>query len=393
MSPQARSRRRGRLAGRGILLVGFRPEAFRAAKKLGLRVALLAEGPRKKEPSYPWALIGPSEAETREAILRLADQTPFEAVMAVTENGVGPACLARGLLDLPGSREPAPLIHKAAMKARIRSAGIPCADWMLLDRESRPEEVADTLGLPLIIKRPTGGGGKNLVVARDLPTLAEAIEPGWVAESYVRGLELSVETIRVDGEARFRNFTRYVEPRWVNLVPSTLSPRVRRSIGALADRALDALELHSGISHLEVFLAEGGPVFGEVAARPPGGRIMDLIELAYGFDPWEALLRIELGGRPRLPKRASRFAAVCFLHPGAGRIRAIHGLEEARSGSGIVLASSRVVPGGTLSPRIGVSERAAEVLATSDTAETCLHHLGNARRAIRFEVEPLDSSP
>ena len=38
---------------------------------------------------------------------------------------------------------------------------------------------------------------------------------------------------------------------------------------------------------MEVFLGEEGPVFGEIAARPPGGYLMDLIPRAYGFDPWE----------------------------------------------------------------------------------------------------------
>ena len=52
-------------------------------------------------------------------------------------------------------------------------------------------------------------------------------------------------------------------------------------------KLVDAFRFKDGVLHPEYFLdAEGELNFGEAASRIPGGHIFELIERAYGFDPF-----------------------------------------------------------------------------------------------------------
>ena len=108
------------------------------------------------------------------------------------------------------------------------------------------------------------------------------------------------------------------------------------------------------MTHLELFRTPDGPVFGEVAVRPPGGRLMRLLRRAYDFDPWSVVIRLELGERPGvLPSKALRGAGVWMLHPGAGRVRSVRGLAAASRVRGVRKLVCRIRAGSVLEPRAG----------------------------------------
>ena len=127
-------------------------------------------------------------------------------------------------------------------------------------------------------------------------------------------------------------------------------------------------------------------MFGELAARPPGGHLMRLMALAYGIDPWEAVLRIALGESPDLPERAECAAAVRILHPGAGTVRAVEGVEAARRLDGVDEVSVRVRPGDMLPTREGTGQEAGHVLVAGATAAEAEARLAAAVAEVRIEV-------
>ena len=167
-----------------------------------------------------------------------------------------------------------------------------------------------------MLKAAVGSGSRGTQVVRERDGVPDPLPPGWMAESFVVGVEMSVETFVADDAPLLVNPTQYLVPAWSSLVPAPLPDL--GTLVAHAEAARRALGVTSGVAHLEVFLTDDGPVFGELAARPPGGHIMRLMALAYGFDPWEAVLRIALGETPALPEHAERTAAVRILHPGPG---------------------------------------------------------------------------
>ena len=73
-------------------------------------------------------------------------------------------------------------------------------------------------------------------------------------------------------------------------------------------------------------------------ARLGGGYITsNLVPISCGVDLVRAAVQLALGEEPDLRERpgGTRGAAVRFLAPPPGRIRAIHGLEQARRSAGV----------------------------------------------------------
>jgi hypothetical protein len=97
----------------------------------------------------------------------------------------------------------------------------------------------------------------------------------------------------------------------------------------VAGRALEALGMTTGLSHMEWFRRPDGSVaISEVAARPPGARFVNLISWAHDFDLFKAWAEAVVYGR--FTPRPRRFAAgAAFLRgQGKGRVKAVRGLEE-----------------------------------------------------------------
>lgn len=369
-----------------VLLVGQRGPAVKAAKRLGL-VPLVLDLKEVEARAGPRRLPVPPEPEAvAEGARRLARGHPPCAVIPLTEEAVVLAPVARQALGVPGpdATQSAPWNDKALMKQAVRAAGLPCTDWRLVEEHTTPDELRRELGLPLVLKPLASSGGRGMRVVRSDQELAAELVPGELAETFVEGLEMSLETLLQDGEVLFQNSTRYLMPRWANVVPSGIERHHLIAVERLARDAHRALGVARGMTHMEVFLTPSGPVFGEMAARPPGGELMRLLELAYGFDPWEAFLRIWVGERPELPVRAARAAGVWFLHPGEGSVLRVEGVRKARALPGVEEVRCRLRPGDRVEERLGVGEQTGRLVAVGADPEACATRLRTAREQVRI---------
>lgn len=375
----------GVTGGRVVVVVGRRKAARSALRRLGLEMLELDHEPRSEQAHGGYG--GAAEPAIESVRAALGDFPPA-AVVAAAEGAVPTAAAIRGAYGMTGiSAEVALRCHdKVVMKRVIAAAGVPCAPWHVVDETTQADELIDRLGLPLVLKEPVSSGGRGVAIGRTREEVVRGLKPGQLAEAFVDGIEMSVESLMFMGEAVFRNQTRYLEPRWANVVPAALGVRERKEIEALVDAAHTALGAVHGMTHIELFLTEHGPVFGEIAARPPGGRLMELIERAYGFDPWDALVEIELGERPSLPKDAKGYAGVYLLHPGAGEVDRVSGVEEARSLPGVMRLRVAVKPGDSVPDRIGSGQSVGELVVETDKHESCAELLLRARALIKIEL-------
>ena len=375
-----------------VVVVGLRPGALDAADRLGRPVVAVADkapGPktRARLADVVEVSFDGSPNQWGEVAVALADRQPA-AVVALTERSVLPAAHLRRALGLGGlSVEAARLCSdKRAMKRAARAAGLRCADVVEAEEGLSGPEIADRLGLPLVLKSAVGSGGRGTRVVHEAADVPDRLPAGWMAESFVEGVEMSVEALSLGGRTLFWNPTQYLEPAWSSLAPAPLADDVRAAVRAHDEAARRALGVDAGMTHLELFLTPDGPVFGELAARPPGGHLMRLMALAYGIDPWEAVLRIALGESPDLPERAECAAAVRILHPGAGTVRAVEGVEAARRLDGVDEVSVRVRPGDMLPTREGTGQEAGHVLVAGATAAEAEARLAAAVAEVRIEV-------
>jgi biotin carboxylase len=332
-----------------LVMVGYRPGALHAASRLGLRVALIEEGPpsRAAAARITCAIRAPLEGEPQslvDAVQQvLGDATP-RAVVSVGERGVLGAAALRGAYGLSGvdSETARRARDKPTMKAAARARGVACTDWREIDADTQAAALVSALDLPVVLKHRAGAGSRDLVIARDEQRLTAALDSipaaertDWMAERFVAGVEMSVESFVSGGEIQFTNPTEYYVPAFANIAPAALPPAELEEILDLNRRALAALDIRIGMTHLELFRTPAGPVFGEVAVRPPGGRIMRILRRAYDFDPWEALLRLELGQPFPFPAKAIRAGGIWMLHPGAGRVLHARGMAAAKRVKGV----------------------------------------------------------
>ncbi len=376
--------------------MGRRRPALRAAVRLGVEVVQIdaAAGQGAPPEGVVERLPEPSEPQGPEAWRELAARLPaperIAAVVGLTEAAVVPAARLREALGLPGLPVATALrcTDKLHMKQAVRNAGLPCADFVACEPSTRPDELAARLGLPVVLKPRASSGGRGVLVAQRPEELPDPLPVDHLAERLVRGTEMSVETLLAGGRLLFTNPTEYIVPRQANLVPALLEPVTRERVLALNEAALAALGVNRGMTHLELYLTPQGVVFGELAARPPGGHIMRLVELAYGFDPWLAWLRVQLGEQPELPARAPGCAAVWVLHPGPGRVRAVSGVEAARRLPGVERVHLRVGPGDRVGPRLGAGQEVGHVLVRGPDRQETARRLERAQARLRIQMEP-----
>src|SRR5690606_14247710 len=103
-------------------------------------------------------------------------------------------------------------------------------------------------------------------------------------------------------------------------------------IRRVAQRSLQVLGLHSGLSHMEWFRRPDGSVaISEVGARPPGAQFTSLLSYAHDMDMYKGWASLAVYDAFDPPPRKWAVGAAYLRAQGHGRITAVHGLREAQS--------------------------------------------------------------
>ncbi len=111
-------------------------------------------------------------------------------------------------------------------------------------------------------------------------------------ESHLDGWEFAVEAWIHDGKIRFLNISEYVRLGYSVFVPATPElEKYRPEITRQVEKLIKTFDIEFGFVHPEYFVTSDGEMyFGEVAYRPPGFKVFELLERAYGFNAYHALV-------------------------------------------------------------------------------------------------------
>lgn len=374
----------------GVVLLGRRRGAVRAARRLGLRALVVKDGAPGDDPdARTWSRPFRDPDAMAALVPELLSVAPVRAVIATTEGSVVPAARLRAALGVDGMDVATAVrcTDKAVMKSAVRAAGVACADVVTPDDGLDRDGLVARLGLPLVVKARSSSGSRGLSICREVADVPDRIDDGWMAESWVGGVEMSVESVVVDGEPVFENPTEYLRPGWANVVPAALDDALWQRVRDVDRSVIRALGIRGGVTHLEVFVDGDRVTFGEIAARPPGGHLMDLIARVYGFDPWEALLRTAVREPVEVATTPRGAAGVWLFHPGPGRVRSVQGAALAREMPGVADLVLRVAPGDDVGRRVGVGQEVGHVVVTGADRDETAARLEAAHAAVRIEVE------
>ena len=274
-----------------------------------------------------------------------------------------PVAEARDQLGLPGvSAEVAKNFRdKNRMKDVLRKAGVPVARQALVKSADDARRFATEVGFPIVLKPLAGFGARNTQRANDDVSLSSALnallpsaDKPVQAEEFVRGEEHTFETVMIDGRPVWWSSVEYVpsplqvlENAWMQyclVMPREMESPHAQAFQPVNVKALQALGLRDGISHMEWFLrADGSPVVSEVGARPPGANIMPLLAAAHSCDPWALWAKLVVQRKWEMPER--RFAAGCvFLRSmgGAPTVRSVEGIAAMRQQVGDLITAEKL---------------------------------------------------
>lgn len=402
-----------------VLILGAGAEqliAIRIAQEIGLRV-VAADG-NARAPGLKTADKGVAlDIRDVDAVTGLAAAEKVHGIFTHAVEIPHVVAEAAERLNLPGLDPKTALraTHKLERALRFREQGVPFPRFF--PAESAPDAArrASELGFPVVIKPVDSAGARGVRKAESAADAEAAYlwatqfskERVVLVEEFVRGPEISTESVIVDGKIvttgfADRNYDRKqaYAPYFIedgHTIPSALPPAQQAEVVAAAERAIRALGLGWGVAKGDIILTDRGPLVFEMAARTSGGRFCaDMVPLATGVQILKPLIQMAVGDPVDLrdlEPSAARGAAQRFFLPPPGRLRALSGVDAARRAPGIydLRLDEHVGPGFTIPPLLHHAARIGHVIASgSDRAEAVM----NAERAValvRFDVEPAEA--
>jgi formate-dependent phosphoribosylglycinamide formyltransferase (GAR transformylase) len=237
--------------------------------------------------------------------------------------------------------------NKARMKDALRRHGLPCARHRLLRSWNDAEAMVAEIGLPVVVKPLAGVGCMTTWRVRTIDELRGALsalhaspENPALGEEMLVGREFSFDAITIDGQVRFHSISQYSPTplevmetpgtQYVIVLPRNISGPAWSDAVDLGVRAITALGLDTGMTHMEWFRRDDGSLMiGEIAARPPGVNIMTMLCAAYDTDIdriWARALVDDAFDGPF----TRRYAVGCaFLRGvGSGRVLQVTGVDR-----------------------------------------------------------------
>ena len=291
---------------------------------------------------------------------------PVDRYIGVLEQLQVPLAVAREELGVPGL--PSAAAHnfrdKSRMKTLLHDAEIPCARHALAGSAEDARAFVESVGYPVVVKPPAGAGAKGTFRLESDEELQLFLEkhPHHAAspvlyEEFVRGREYSFDSVTIDGELVWHSISSYqpsplevLENPWIQwtvFMPRDIAGEQYDAIREQGARALTTLGLTTGLSHMEWFRLSGERIaISEVGARPPGANITTLLSYTHDLDFFEAWPRLMVTGEFEPPKRRYASGAAYIRGQGSGKVRRIHGLEEAQARYGSLVVEAKLPQAG-----------------------------------------------
>jgi biotin carboxylase len=369
-----------------LLIVGFRQDLIRACKELGLPFLLWTE--REPRFHHPGALnfIHPYSSSKKHLSTSLKQiqhtlSEKIETVIPATEKSVVASSLiarkigAKGIEPITAWR----CTDKLLMKNYLSTKSVPMARYQPFKTNQSLKSLGDHLHWPIVAKFRNESGGKGVDIARSPTELEPLLARGRMFEQFLDCKECSIESLVVNGQIVFTNITEYYKKRHINILPANYDDDTTNQILALNQSVIDALEIKNGMTHLEMYLTEDGPYFGEIAHRPPGGYIMKLIELAYGFCPWRAYLSASMNQKPTVYQKPRCYAAAHVIYPGEGSIASLDlaAWKNLKTRAGIQRVKLKVSEGDILGRRISSGQDAGYVIQQDQSYDALIKEVNS----------------
>jgi biotin carboxylase len=401
-------------AVKSVLFIGagrHQRSAILRVRELGARVVAVDRNP--EAPGFADADVGvPVDFQDVEALAEVGRRHGVEGVLTVASDRAVPIVAAVAeRLGLPGigSETAHAMVHKVAMRRRLAEYGVPQPQFAAATTLDEARAASRTTGYPAVLKPADSAGQRGVFRLRfedDLDahfhdTLAASHNQEAIVETYHEGLEVNTLLVARGGEMRVVTASDRLRPEGIgfgvalaHLYPSTLFADVLAEVERLAIDAVHALGLRDGIAYPQLLVSGSTVRIVEVAARIPGGQMVEVPRYGLGIDLVQVALLQALGEEVPdelvLPKRHQPLAIRFFTaEPGPlpiGKVRSVGMLDKVLAAPGVVQADTYLAVGETIRPVQVDGDRRGYVIAIADTNVEALERAEAAARLLGVEV-------
>ena len=384
-----------------------------AAKLPGVRIAVISQEPSERFSkaigSRQFLFERVSDplkvGHLTSAVRAIAQQWGgrVDRLVGVLEQLQEPLAEVREKLGIRGMdvREARNFRDKALMKQTLREHGLPCARHFLARSAAEAMSFAEEC-LPLVAKPPAGAGARNTArietkqeLASYVRTLPPTAEEPLLLEEFVLGEEHSFDSVSVKGRHVFHSISRYVPTplevmenpwlQWCVILPRHIDGDEYDDIYRAGARALDALGMVTGLTHMEWFRRPDGSIaISEVAARPPGAQFTTLLSYAHDMNFYDAWARLMTFEEFQPPSRSYAVGALFLRGQGSGQVARVRGADETRKELGDLIVEDKIPELGTKKARDYEGE--GYIILRHPETETVTAGLKRALELIRVEL-------
>jgi biotin carboxylase len=398
-----------------VLILGagvMQGPALRLARAMGWRTVAADANPDApcRSQADRFALV---DLKDREGMLVLArslrDGAGLDAVFTAGTDFSTTVSYVAGSLGLPcvplAAAERA--TDKGLMRRALTAAGVPCPGFAEFDGAGDPVAAAAALRRPLVVKPADSMGSRAVRRVESDAGLREACEAALAAsrsgravvEEFMDGPELSLDAIVHRGQATVCGVADRIirfPPYFVEMghtMWTALPDAARRSVEEVFRAGIRALGIDNGAAKGDLKLTPRGPMVGEIAARLSGGYMSGwTFPLASGVEVTAAALRVAAGldHGDLSPTRRRTSAERAFISlPGV--VRAVEGVDEARTVDGVHEVFVLAVAGRKVVFPTSNVEKAGNVIAVHDDRLAATAAAETAASRILVRLEPGDA--
>jgi hypothetical protein len=274
---------------------------------------------------------------------------PLDHIVTAQETLLEPVAITREALDIPGmsSATVRGTLDKSLLKSTLRGAGIQTPPDRLVTSISDAIRFISVAGFPIMLKPLSGSGALATLLihtAADLDHALQLMQPSpetpVLAEAYLHGQELCLDTITIDNEPQLYSICCYhpsildalehPETQWTCIMPREIDDELHADFIEQGLAAVRALSVGNSFTHMEGFLDAHGRLLGftDATLRPAGARIGPMLGFAYDIDPYRAWARVVVDGCFDGPWARKYAVGTIFLRgTGSGVVDSVDGAD------------------------------------------------------------------
>jgi|APSaa5957512535_1039671.scaffolds.fasta_scaffold11162_1 biotin carboxylase len=301
--------------------------------------------------------------------------------------------------------------HKYKMKVRFKEMGVAVPKFSIVKNSKKILACWDEWKVKRVIIKPTdraGSRGIRVISSRDEVDSAfkyassHSINGEILLEEYIEGLQISTETIVVDGHFKTPGFADRVYEEmqcfWPNIMenggwlPSLIDKKLYLKVISLVENSAKALGIKNGVAKGDVVICpKKGPMMIEMAARLSGGDFSEsLVPLSTGVNYVRTVIEIAMGVIPdmnELKPKKNKVVANRYFFPPKGILNDIRGVEKARKTLQLNKLDLYVKSGDTLPEIDSHGKRAGVFVVFGDDRESVQNIINNIYNTIEFQVD------